>query len=153
MEAKWSEDDKYLLLPSDFDPNYADITALEFETDILKELGQLSAQKFLFLNTAPGKGPNVASAGSVLQPVQYSQGIEIHAACNSLSAAQEYKQWGNSAFTKSILEAFRNDKVQIGTKSIRADGYQGASRTPIEADGAISVEKIVYFLKERMKYL
>lgn len=153
MEAKWSEDDKYLLLPSDFDPNYADITALEFETDILKELGQLSAQKFLFLNTAPGKGPNVASAGSVLQTVQYSQGIEIHAACNSLSAAQEYKQWGNSAFTKSILEAFRNDKVQIGTKSIRADGYQGASRTPIEADGAISVEEIGYFLKERMKYL
>lgn len=153
MEAQWSEDDKYLLLPSDFDPDYAGITALGFETDVLQELGQVSGQKFLFLNTAPRKGSNVVSTGSVLQSVQYAQGIEIHAACNSLSIAQDYKQWGNSAFTKSILEAFRNDKVNVGTKSIQADGILGASRKPMEADGAISVEEIGYFLKERMRYL
>lgn len=152
-EAQWSEDDKYLLLPSDFDPAYADVTALGFETDILKELGQVSGQKFLFLNTAPSKGPTVVSIGSVLQSVQYAQGIEIHAACNSSSTAQEYKQWGNSAFTKSILEAFGNDKVKVGTKSIQADGFLGASTTQLEADGAISVQEIGYFLKERMKYL
>lgn len=153
MEAQWSEEDQYLLLPSDFDPDYASITALGFETDILQELGEVSGQKFLFLNTAPSKGPNVVSTGSVLQSVQYSQGIEIHAACNSLSIAQDYKQWGHSAFTKSILEAFRNDKVTLGAKSIQADGFLGASRKPMEADGAISVEEIGYFLKERMKYL
>ena len=127
--------------------------ALGFETDVLQELGQVSGQKFLFLNTAPRKGSNVVSTGSVLQSVQYAQGIEIHAACNSLSIAQDYKQWGNSAFTKSILEAFRNDKVNVGTKSIQADGILGASRKPMEADGAISVEEIGYFLKERMRYL
>lgn len=153
MDANWSGEDKYLLLPSDFDPDYASITALELETDILQQLNKVKGKKFLFLNTAPGLGPQLVTTGSVLQSVQFSQGIEIHAACQSQSTAEEYQKWGNSAFTKAILEAFRNEKVTIGSKEIRADGYKGANAQPAISDGAISVEEIGHFLKDRMKYL
>lgn len=153
MDANWSEEDKYLLLPSDFDPDYASITALELETDILQQLNEVNGKKFLFLNTAPGLGPQLVTTGSVLQSVQFSQGIEIHAACQSQSTAGEYQKWGNSAFTKAVLEAFRNKKVTMGGKEIQADGYKGANAQVAIGDGAISVEEIGHFLKDRMKYL
>jgi len=160
--GKILDNNKYLLLPSDFDSQYQEITAINFNNDILKPLRVIDGNKLVFIDACHSgvigsRSFSDDAASKVMNDlIRSTSGIEIFASCRDGESSYEDDSWQNGAFTKAILEAFRNEEVQVGALPIRADIYADNPVTLEReegSDGVITIDELKIFLSQRVPFL
>ena len=160
--GKVLDNGQYYLLPSDFDPLYPDLTALNFNDDVLKRLRSIDGNKLVFVDAchsglAGARSYNDGAASKVINDlVRSTSGMEIFASCGDREFSYEDEAWNNGAFTKAILEAFNNETVEIDGEIVSADIYRDNPLTKeIEegSDGVITIGEIREFIGRRVPYL
>ena len=121
---------RFLLLPSDFDASYEDITSIDFEADVLDQLRPVKGNKLVFVDACNSGGigarsfTNSATSKVMSDLVESTRGLEVFASCSSQEESYEDEKWQNGAFTKAILEAFGDVTVNLDGQRISADVYK-----------------------------
>lgn len=160
--GKILDNNKYLLLPSDFDSQYQEITAINFNNDILKPLRVIDGNKLVFIDACHSgvvgsRSFSDDAASKVMNDlIRSTSGIEIFASCRDGESSYEDDSWENGAFTKAILEAFRNEEVPVGALPIRADIFADNPVTLDReegSDGVITIDELKIFLSQRVPFL
>lgn len=160
--GKILDNNKYLLLPSDFDSQYQEITAINFNNDILKPLRVIDGNKLVFIDACHSgmvgsRSFSDDAASKVMNDlIRSTSGIEIFASCRDGEFSYEDDSWENGAFTKAILEAFRNEEVTVGSLPVRADIFADnpvTSEREEGSDGVITIEELKIFLGQRVPFL
>ena len=151
---------QYVLLPSDYDPLYDQLTSVDFEEDILRKLRNVDGNKLLFIDachsgSAGSRSFSDASASIFMNDlIEASSGMEIFASCSDHEFSYEDDEWKNGAFTKAIVEAFENKKVTIGGKEISSDIYSEINGVKQRGqDGVITIEELKRFVEQRVPFL
>ncbi len=153
---------EYLLMPSDFESLYEEETAVNFQEDILDKLRTVDGKILVFIDACHSGGALNGSRSFTDQAwskvmndlIQGTSGIEIIASCSDNEYSYEDERWGNGAFTKAILEAFRNEAVEVGGGKIRADMiYELNGQRQAGSDGVITIEELKNFIRQRVPYL
>lgn len=158
--GKVIDGDRYVLLPSDYDPQYEEITTIDFNEDILKRLRNLDGNKLLFIDachsgSAGSRSFSDAAASKMMNDlINATAGMEIFASCADNEFSYEDPSWGNGAFTKAIIEAFNNETVDIDGKKVNADIYTEFNGVKDKgSDGIITIEELKEFVQKRVPYL
>ncbi len=162
--GKVNNNGEFILIPSDYNSELEELYSVNFKEDILKKLRVLDGNKLVFID-ACHSGSALSSGSRSMQDAAASQmlnglirassGLEIIASCGDNEYSYEDKKWGNGAFTKSILEAFRNETVDVGNgKKIRADIFNENNGIKDNGkDGVITIEELKLFIQQRVPYL
>ena len=155
--------DKFLLLPSDYDARYEDLTSLDFEDDILNQLRPMKGNKLVFIDacqsgTIGSKSFDDKATSKVMSDlIESTKGLEIFASCSSSELSYESDSWNNGAFTKAILEAFKDSKVTVDGKTIHSDIYREhptiSGKLEQGSDGVITIRELKEFIEKRVPYL
>jgi hypothetical protein len=151
---------EFYLVPSDYDPLYEEETAIHMIRDIQSKLRDLPCKKLLFIDAC-----HSGASASIPSSKEYNQGtksidpfdkeladalIKLSESSNDFyfllsSSAGEVSYtdptWGNSAFTKAILEAFGNKPQNTLTGQIIADADQNK---------ILDLKELYLFLRERV---
>lgn len=153
----------FILMPSDFDSRYEETTSINFQADILDKLKMLNANILVMIDACHSGGALTGArdydegASKVMSSlIEASSGVEVIASCSADEFSFEDASWGNGAFTKAILEAFRNEKVDIDGRMVKADIYGDNPETyqkEFRSDGAITIEELIEFVQQRVPYL
>ncbi|MCB0688245.1 MAG: caspase family protein [Saprospiraceae bacterium] len=158
--GKVMDGNRYVLLPSDYDPQYEEITTVDFDEDILKRLRNLDGKKLLFIDachsgSAGSRSFSDAAASKMVNDlINSTAGMEIFASCANNEFSYEDPQWNNGAFTKAIIEAFNNETVDIDGNKIHADKYtEYNGKKDQGSDGIITIEELKEFVQQRVPYL
>lgn len=158
--GKVMDGNRYVLLPSDYDPSYEEISTIDFNEDILKRLRALDGNKLLFIDachsgSAGSRAFSDAAASKMMNDlINATAGMEIFASCGDNEFSYEDPSWGNGAFTKAIIEAFNNETVDIDGQKINADIYTEFNGVKDKgADGIITIEELKEFVQKRVPYL
>ena len=161
--GKVVESGDYILVPSDFDPLFPNVTGLDFEEDVLKKLRMIDGNKLVFVDACHSgmvgtkSSSDDASSKVMNDLIRATSGLEIFASCSDSEYSYEDSSWNNGAFTKAILEAFNNEKVEIADGEFTsADVYADnpLSRAKEEGkDGVITIGELREFLQLRVPYL
>ncbi len=160
--GKINDKGEFLLIPSDYDSQYEEISSVNFKEDVLKKLRVLDGNKLVFIDAchsggAGGKSFSDKAASKVMNDlVHATSGMEIFASCGDDEFSYEDARWGNGAFTKAIIEAFENRKVDVNGKTMRADIFADDPATGQKingSDGVITIEELKLFVQSRVPYL
>ncbi len=158
--GKVVEGNRYVLLPSDYDPQYEELSTIDFNEDILKRLRGIDGNKLLFIDachsgSAGSRSFSDAAASKLVNDlINATAGMEIFASCGENEFSYEDESWGNGAFTKAIIEAFNNETVEIDGKKINADIYAEVNGVKDKgADGVITIEELKTFVQQRVPHL
>ena len=151
----------FILLPSDYDNRYKDLSSINFKEDILRKLRVIDGKKLIFIDAChsgklDSRSRRDKSRSIMLKSlIESTSGVEIFASCRDEELSYEDESWQNGAFTEAILEAFENKKVQVDGEMIQADIYrddlEGGSVKG--SDGVLSIEELKTFLERRVPYL
>ena len=154
---------KFLLLPSDFDSRYEDFTSIDFEDDILNQLRPMKGNKLVFIDACHSGAigarlfDDKATSKVMSDLIESTKGLEIFASCSSSEQSYESESWDNGAFTKAILEAFKDSKVEVNGRVIHSDIYREHSTISGElergSDGVITIRELKEFIEQRIPYL
>ncbi len=156
------ENGEYILMPSDYDPRYPELTSINFNKDVLKQLRMLDGNKLVFVDAchsgiAGSRAYSDKAASKVMNDlIRATSGMEIFASCSDQEFSYEDDAWNNGAFTKAILEAFNNEKVEIEGRLVSADIYKD---NPISdepengSDGVITIGELRKYLQMRVPYM
>ncbi len=152
--------DRYVLLPSDYDPRYESLYSIDFKEDILRQLRTVDGNKLVFIDachsgSAGSRSFSDDAASKVMNDlIKATSGMEIFASCGDKEFSYEDESWGNGAFTKAILEAFTNEKVEIDGKKVSADIYMDKNGVKVPgSDGVITIEELKSYVQRRVPYL
>ncbi len=155
-----SNTDRYILLPTDYDPQYEDLTSVDFNEDVLKKLRNIDGNKLVFIDachsgSAGSRSFSDEAASKVMNDlISATAGMEIFASCGDNEFSYEDENWENGAFTKAIKEAFTNTKVDVNGKTIQADIYNEINGTKEPgSDGVITIEELKLFVQNRVPFL
>ncbi len=158
--GKVIDGDRYVLLPSDYDPQYDEIGTVDFNEDILKRLRNVEGKKLVFIDachsgSAGSRSYSNEAASKVMNDlINASAGLEIFASCSDREFSYEDDRWKHGAFTKAILEAFKNETVVIDGKEVSADIYKHVGGTKeAGSDGVITIEELKLFVQQRVPNL
>lgn len=161
--GKVDQNRDFIIMPSDFDSRYEETTSINFEEDILDKLKMIDANILVMIDAChsgsalTGARDFEEGASKVMSSlIEASSGVEVIASCSADEYSFEDASWGNGAFTKAILEAFRNEKVEIDGKMVQADIYGDNPETfqkEYRNDGAITIEELIEFVQQRVPYL
>lgn len=153
---------EYLLMPSDFESLYEEETSVNFKEDIPKKLDVVDGKILVFIDACHSGGALTGSRSFTDQAwskvmndlIRTTSGLEIIASCGDNEYSYEDERWGNGAFTKAILEAFRNESVEVGAGRIKADvWYELDGTRKSGGDGVITIEELKNFIRQRVPYL
>ncbi len=158
--GKVLQNDRYVLLPSDYDPQYEELSTIDFNEDILKRLRNVDGNKLVFIDachsgSAGSRSFSDAAASKVMSDlISATAGMEIFASCGENEFSYEDDNWQNGAFTKAIIEAFENKEVEIDGKMVKADIYKDENGQQVEGeDGVITIEELKRFVQVRVPFL
>ncbi len=150
----------YILIPSDFDPEYEEQTSINFQRDVLDELDQIKGKVLVFIdachsgNAIGSKDFTDAAASKFMNDlIEKTSGMEIIASCSDHEFSWEDDQWQNGAFTEAILEAFQDRSVEVDGEMIHADIFDEINRRKSGRDGIITIEELRSFLGKRVPHL
>lgn len=151
----------YILMPSDFESGYEQQTAIDFQSDILDQLRLIKGKVLVMIDACHSGGAISGSrsfsdeaASSVMNRlIKASSGVEIIASCDDQQYSYEDESWGNGAFTKAIIEALRNERVEVDGKTIHADIYHDINQKMAGSDGVITIEELRQFIGQRVPFL
>ncbi|MBK8503479.1 MAG: caspase family protein [Saprospiraceae bacterium] len=158
--GKVAEGNRYVLLPSDYDPQYEELSTIDFSEDILKKLRSIDGNKLLFIDachsgSAGSRSFSDGAASKMMNDlIQATAGMEIFASCADNEFSYEDESWGNGAFTKAIIEAFNNETVEIDGKKVNADVFAEVNGVKDHgSDGVITIEELKLYVQKRVPYL
>ncbi|MEZ5044625.1 MAG: caspase family protein [Saprospiraceae bacterium] len=160
--GKVSKEDKYILIPSDFEPQYEEETSVNFKEDILDPLRSVDGKILVFIDAchsgnAISGGKNFseeAESKFMNDLINKTSGLEIIASCSDNEFSYEDDHWQNGAFTEAILEAFNDQKVNINGKMVNADIYNELESVRQQgSDGIITIEELRRFIEQRVPQL
>ncbi|MBK7870686.1 MAG: caspase family protein [Saprospiraceae bacterium] len=155
---------EFILMPSDYNSAYEELYSINFREDILDKLKLVEGNKLVFIdachsgsafNSGSRSFSDAAASQMLNKLIQNSSGLEIIASCGENEYSYEDKSWGNGAFTKSILEAFRGETIEVdGGKKICADIFNEAEGVKKNGkDGVITIEELKLFIQQRVPHL
>ena len=158
--GKVIDGDRYVLLPSDYDPQYDEIGTVDFNDDILKRLRDVDGKKLVFIDachsgSAGSRSYSNEAASKVMNDlINASAGMEIFASCSDREFSYEDDKWEHGAFTKAIVEAFKNETVDVDGKKVSADVFKHVGGNKVAgADGVITIEELKLFVQKRVPHL
>ena len=158
--GKVVDGDRYVLLPSDYDPQYDEIGTIDFNEDVLKRLRNVDGNKLVFIDachsgSAGSRSFSNEAASKVMNDlINATAGLEIFASCGDREFSYEDDRWEHGAFTKAILEAFKDETVEIDGKRIHSDIYKEVDGVKkAGSDGVITIEELKLFVQQRVPQL
>lgn len=137
--------DNQLIIPA-ADYKAKDFDALYFKKDILQPLKRLKCKKIIFIDAChSGKGVKGANATAeeLLNISETSNDFYIMSSSSANQKSYENKDWGNGAFTKALLEAFRNELVEIDGEFLQANTN----------DAYLTLDELFIFVNKRVSFL
>lgn len=150
----------YILIPSDFEPEYEEQTSLNFQRDILDELDQIKGKVLVFIdachsgNALGSKDFTDEAASKFMNDlIEKTSGMEIIASCSDHEFSWEDDKWQNGAFTEAILEAFQDKTVEVDGELIHADIFDEINRRKSGRDGIITIEELRNYIGKRVPHL
>ncbi len=154
------EDGDYILIPSDFDPEYERQTSIDFQRDIIEQLEHVKGKVLVFIDachsgSAIGSKDFTDAAASKFMNdlIEKSSGMEIIASCSDHEFSYEDDKWKNGAFTEAILEAFQDKSVEVDGQLIHADIFNEMNGRKSGRDGIITIEELRNFIQKRVPNL
>jgi len=148
--------DEFYLHPSDYDPLYEEETTINLVRDIQDKLRDIPCKKILMIDACHSGAavpPALTASGQKSGPSGDDLGealVRLSEASNDFyfllsSSAGEYSytdaQWGNSAFTKAILEAFANRTEHT---------LQGPMEADLNRNKILDMNELYLYIKERV---
>lgn len=148
--------EEFYLHPSDYDPLYEEETTINLVRDIQNKLKDIPCKKLLFIDACHSGAAAAASTvadgqkGSVFDQDLADALVRLSEASNDFyfllsSSAGEVsytdESWGNSAFTKGILEAFANKMERT---------LQGSQQADTDRNKIIDLQELYLYLRERV---
>lgn len=150
----------YILIPSDFDPEYERQTSIDFQRDIIEQLEQVKGKVLVFIdachsgNAIGSKDFSDAAASKFMNDlIEKSSGMEIIASCSDREFSYEDEKWKNGAFTEAILEAFQDKTVEVDGQLVHADIFDEINERKSGRDGIITIEELRSFIQKRVPNL
>lgn len=154
------ESGDYILIPSDFDPEYERQTSLDFERDVIEQLEHVKGKVLVFIDACHSgsaigeKEFSDAAASKFMNDlIEKSSGMEIIASCSDHEFSYEDDRWQNGAFTEAILEAFSDKTVEVDGQLMHADIFHEIDSRKSGRDGIITIEELRNFIQKRVPNL
>ncbi len=146
--------DEFHLHPSDYDPLYEEETTIHLLRDIQYKLKDIPCKKLLFIDAchsgaaAPGialssgqKGGEEDLAAALIHLSEASNDFYYLLSSSAGQLSYTDEAWGNSAFTKAILEAFANRPNPT---------LQGTMDADLNHNQILDLSELYTYLKERV---
>lgn len=150
----------YILIPSDFEPEYEEQTSINFQRDIIEQLDKIKGKILVFIdachsgNAIGSKDFSDAAASKFMNDlIEKSSGLEIIASCSDHEFSWEDPKWQNGAFTEAIIEAFQDKAVEVDGQMIHADIFDEIGHRKSGRDGIITIEELRNFIGKRVPHL
>lgn len=150
----------YILIPSDFEPEYEEQTSINFQRDIIEQLDKIKGKILVFIDACHSgsaigsKDFSDAAASKFMNDlIEKSSGLEIIASCSDHEYSWEDAKWQNGAFTEAIIEAFQDKSVEVDGQMIHADIFDEIGHRKSGRDGIITIEELRNFIGKRVPYL
>lgn len=154
------ESGDYILIPSDFDPEYERQTSLDFDRDVIEQLEHVKGKVLVFIDACHSgsaigeKEFSDAAASKFMNDlIEKSSGMEIIASCSDHEFSYEDDKWQNGAFTEAILEAFSDKTVEVDGQLMHADIFHEIDSRKSGRDGIITIEELRNFIQKRVPNL
>ena len=148
---------EFRIAASDFDYMLQKSTSIEFEDDVIDVLDDLeNINKYIFIDACYSgaiANQNIEGAKANDDPVDKAvseaitelaastAGYNTIVSCSAGQLSYEDPEWGNSSFTKALLEGFKNEPVK---------GNEGMITTDTDNNGVIHTDELYQFLQERV---
>jgi hypothetical protein len=146
--GKTSEDKRFKLLPSDYNPSDGDEFTIDYQDIALTALDKIKCHKLVFIDachSGAAKGSKgTIDAESLMKLSRAAVGTTTITSCRSDEQSYEDNDWENGAFTEALMEAFANKKCTDETGSFSSDG---------DDNHKITIKEVFNFLKRRVPNL
>jgi Caspase domain len=142
---------EFRLLPSDYDNNAENSTTIHYENDVLKYLKEIKCKKVVLLDAchsgaSGAKDDELIKADDLNSAIdrlnKSAPGMVTISSCSQSELSYESDEWRNSAFSKALCEAFKNEKVLLN------DNTQ--INTDLDKDGLITLKEMIDFIQKRV---
>ncbi len=144
-------DNRFKIVPSDYDSQRAATRTIDYELDVLRLLDEVNCKKIIFADACQSgaagskdiytKDPNISSALNRLNNTQ--AGLITVSSCKDQQLSYENKAWQNGAFTEALLEALSGKSVMLQNgERIKSDIQENI--------GLLSIHEIYEFVAKRV---
>lgn len=132
---------EFKLLPSDYDPSYGSVYAIDYKTQVLNILNEMTDCKKVVLIDAcqSGAAKSGTLSKSLIKINETVAGLSTIASCQENQLSYEDDLWKNGAFTEAILEAFENKRCSDENGIFQAS-----------SDAEITIKELYQFLQRRV---
>lgn len=146
--GKTSEDKRFKLLPSDYNPSDGDDFAIDYQDVALAALEKVKCHKLILIDachSGAAKGSKAAvDAESLLKLSRAAIGTTTITSCRSDEQSYEDNDWQNGAFTEGLIEALTNKKCADESGTFSSDANN---------DRKITINEVFNFIKRRVPNL
>jgi hypothetical protein len=146
--GKTSDDKRFKLLPSDYNPTDGDDFTIDYQDVALAALDKVKCHKLILIDAchsgAAGGSKDVVDAESLMKLSRAAIGTTTITSCRSDEQSYEDVDWQNGAFTEGLLEALTNKKCTDET---------GAFSSDMNGDRKITINEVFGFIKRRVPSL
>ena len=146
--GKTSNDKRFKLLPSDFNPSDGDDFAIDYQDVALASLEKVKCHKLIFIDachSGAAKGAKeTVDAESLMKLSRAAIGTTTIMSCRSDEQSYEDYDWQNGAFTEALIEAFTNKKCT---------DENGAFNSDVDNNRKITIHEIYDYIKRRVPNL
>jgi len=152
---------KFKLLPTDYDPDFAEDTALDYKDDFLTPLSGIGSKVIVFIDACLSGGAKSAPSNkdlsrALLEANQSVPGLITLSSCSEHELSYEDPEWQNGAFTKALVEAINGKTIQLKSGNfISADNGLKDENGWLDQsnNGIIVIGELMDFLKLRVEDL
>ncbi len=151
---------RFKIMASDYNPEFPEVTTVDYEDIILKTLQQIDCKKLIFIDAChSGAGlKNEVGLSNVLLELNQSQpGLLTFSSSGKDESSYENKRWENGAFTRAIEEAFsgegyRDERgMNIPVRVTEINGYRLLSMADLYEYLSLRVPYLVNELGEDLR--
>ncbi|MCB9264978.1 MAG: caspase family protein [Lewinellaceae bacterium] len=144
---------RFRIMPSDYDADFPLVTTVDYETSILRPLKAIDCKKLIFIDACHSGAAGVKDAKPAINRYlselnATTPGLLYIASSSEEEFSYENEQWENGAFTKAIREAFSGET---------ATGPAGEAISPqitnLDGLNLLSIEDLYDFLIVRVPNL
>jgi Caspase domain len=136
-------DTSFCIEPSDYSQTLSR-TWINFELDVLKSLLFLNCQKLFFIDACRSGQAMELSTKLTKSLESRTDNFRYILSSDANEYSYEDKVWQNSAFTKAIMEAIGNEKV---------DMQEGLGIANANHDNTLTLEELMLFLRKRVSFM
>ncbi len=146
--GKTSEDNRFKLLPSDYNTIDGDYSTIDYQDVALASLEKVKCHKLIFIDACHSGAAKGAKAGADAEALMKLStaaiGTTTITSCKSDELSYEDPDWQNGAFTEALMEAFTNKKCS---------DQEGTFSSDTNNDRKITINEVFSFIKRRVPHL